>query len=243
MVLSPFSKKFWTEFYGDVFGSRAKQTWKRAGAEIMKTVTFDIDHWKHEFNGDLDAAYADLDNYSIEEFGIDLALLAATIVAPAALGAAGSLAAKTTAGAALSRVAGKAAAAAGRTAAAGSEMLMTRINNAKTLLALFSSGRLTGAAARPYTRIAVDIFEEAAEKGSILVGDEQIAVADRNYMQRVLNTYKSGLEAGTEEEALDLATSSLGRMQENIAAEARAAESKAAAERVQKQELHVLGRG
>ncbi len=246
MVLSPFSKKFWTEFYGDVFGVRAKQTWKRAGAEIMKTATFNFDHWGHEFNGDLDAAYADLDNYTTAEFGLDLALLAITLAAPGALGKAGGFAAgvgarvairagetaivkaaaKKASQSALKRVVGKAATQAGKTAAQAGEVLAKRVNNAKTILEMFSKGKLTGAAARPYTRVALDVFEEVGEKGSITIADEEVPVASREYIDGVLETYRSGLAAGTEDEALDLATNAFGRMQDNLIADAAAAEER-----------------
>jgi hypothetical protein len=231
MVLSPFSKKFWTEFYGDVFGSRAKQTWKRAGAEIMKTATFDFDHWGHEFNGDLDAALNDLDNYSADEFGLDLALLALTFAVPYAGAAVAETAvaksaAKKVSESAVSRIMGKAATQAGKTAAQAGEVLAKRVNNAKTILEMFSKGKLTGAAARPYTRVALDVFEEVGEKGSIMIADEEVPIASREYIDGVLETYRSGLAAGTEDEALDLATNAFGRMQDNLIADAAAAEER-----------------
>jgi hypothetical protein len=69
-----------------------KKIGKRAGAELMSIVTIDTDHLSKEFKGDVDGALADLDNYTLEDFGIDLAIVAASFIGGAAVAKAGGIA-------------------------------------------------------------------------------------------------------------------------------------------------------
>jgi hypothetical protein len=202
---------------------------------MMKIATIDYKHWGKEFNGDLDGALKDLDEYSATDFAIDFAILVATWGAFKAAGVAGGIAGKTAAGMATKALVRKGMASAGKAAgigaAASTKAFQASINRAKTLMQLVGSKKLAGKEARAYTKSVLNVFKDVNEKGYIKIGTEEIPldVEMKGYIQAVDGTYRSGLASG-EESALDLATSSLSRMQKTLEQKVAAQEAAVAAE-------------
>jgi hypothetical protein len=94
--LLPWNKDFW-DATGSILGD--PKIWKRAGVELWKSsFGLDIGHIAKEFQGDIDGAEADLDNYDAKQFGIDIAIMLATWGAFKAGGAVAKFASQTVAG-------------------------------------------------------------------------------------------------------------------------------------------------
>ncbi len=94
--LLPWNKDFW-DATGSILGD--PKIWKRAGVELWKSsFGLDIGHIAKEFEGDIDGAEADLDNYDAKQFGIDIAIMLATWGAFKAGGAVAKFASQTVAG-------------------------------------------------------------------------------------------------------------------------------------------------
>ena len=242
-VLSPFSSEFW-DAAGEEIGS--EKNWKRAGAELMSVVTIDTDHLSKEFRGDVDGALADLDNYTLEDFGIDLAIVAASFIGGAAVAKAGGIATraamKTAGGQAFARGISKVGAKAAQKA-----------TNARAVLALLGSGELKGAEGKAFSDKLYKFFKTSNADGYVMVGGEKVELAPevRTYATRATKSYEAGLEV-SEEEAQRLMGASVKRMQMDMkpiasgeveAALARSAEKQVAETAVkasQKTELEAL---
>jgi hypothetical protein len=242
-VLSPFSSEFW-DAAGEEIGS--EKNWKRAGAELMSVVTIDTDHLSKEFKGDVDGALADLDNYTLEDFGIDLAIVAASFIGGAAVAKAGGIATraamKTAGGQAFARGISNV----GAKAAQGA-------TNARAVLALLGSGELKGAEGKAFSDKLYKFFKSSNADGYVMVGGEKVELAPevRTYATRATKSYEAGLEV-SEEEAQRLMGASVKRMQMDMrpianteveAALARSAEKQVAESAVkasQKTELEAL---
>jgi hypothetical protein len=203
-VLSPFSSEFW-DAAGEEIGSA--KTWKRAGAEMMAVVTIDTDHLSKEFKGDVDGALADLDNYSVEDFGIDLAIVAASFVGGAVVAKAGGVATR----AAMQTAGGKAFARGianvGAKAAQGA-------TNARAVLAMMAGGEIKGVESKAFSKKLYDFFKGANKDGYVMVGGEEVSLAPeiKTYGERMTRSYEAGLEV-SEEEAQRLMGASVKRMQ------------------------------
>ncbi len=242
-VLSPFSSEFWSEF-GNEVGD--KKTWRRAGAELMSVVTIDTDHLSKEFKGDVDGALADLDNYTLEDFGIDLAIVAASFIGGAAVAKAGGIATR----AAMKTAGGKAFA---RGIAKVGAKAAQKATNARAVLALLGSGELKGAEGKAFSNKLYSFFKKSNADGYVMVGGEKVQLAPevRTYATRATKSYEAGLEL-SEEEAQRLMGASVKRMQMDMkpiasgeveAALARSAEKQVAESAVkasQKTELEAL---
>jgi hypothetical protein len=206
-VLSPFSSEFY-EAAADEIGS--EKNWRRAGAELMSVVTIDTDHLSKEFSGDVDGALADLDNYTAEDFGIDLAIVAASFIGGAAVAKAGGIAAK----AAMKTAGGKAFA---RGITKIGAKAAQKATNARAVLALLAGGELKGAEGKAFSQTVYDFFKSANKDGYVLVGGEKVELAPevRTYGSRITASYESGLEV-SEEEADRLLGASVKRMQADM---------------------------
>ena len=216
-INNPFSKKFWDAASEEL--NYKSPNWKRGGAEFMKLVTFDVNHWKHEFNGDLDAAYADLDNYTAAEFGWDMLFLVGSFVGGAAIAKGVGFAAKTAGGKAFSSAISKAARASGKTVAQGNKAFMASVGRAKTMLKLFSSKKLVGAEAREYTKEVLSMFRSISKDGYVPIGGEKLPLDPEleGLLEAMEGSFVSGSEIG-EAEGLDLATATLSRLETDIEA-------------------------
>lgn len=242
-VLSPFSSEFW-DAAGEEIGS--EKNWKRAGAELMSVVTIDTDHLSKEFNNDVDGALADLDNYTLKDFGIDLAIVAASFIGGAAVAKAGGIATR----AAMKTAGGKAFA---RGISKVGAKAAQKATNARAVLALLGSGELKGAEGKAFSDKLYKFFKTSNADGYVMVGGEKVELAPevRTYATRATKSYEAGLEV-SEEEAQRLMGASVKRMQMDMrpiasgeveAALARSAEKQVAETAVkasQKTELEAL---
>jgi hypothetical protein len=242
-VLSPFSSEFW-DAAGEEIGS--EKNWKRAGAEMMSIVTIDTDHLSKEFNNDVDGALADLDNYTLEDFGIDLAIVAASFIGGAAVAKAGGIATR----AAMKTAGGKAFA---RGISNVGAKAAQKATNARAVLALLGSGELKGVEGKSFSDTLYKFFKTSNADGYVMVGGEKVELAPevRTYATRATKSYEAGLEV-SEEEAQRLMGASVKRMQMDMrpianadveAALARSAEKQVAETAVkasQKTELEAL---
>jgi hypothetical protein len=225
-VLSPFSSEFW-DAAGEEIGS--EKNWKRAGAEMMSIVTIDTDHLSKEFKGDVDGALADLDNYTLEDFGIDLAIVAASFIGGAAVAKAGGIATraamKTAGGQAFARGISKVGAKAAQKA-----------TNARAVLALLGSGELKGAEGKAFSDKLYKFFKTSNADGYVMVGGEKVELAPevRTYATRATKSYEAGLEV-SQEEADRLLGASVKRMQMDMQPIANADIEKALARSAEKQ--------
>ena len=203
-VLSPFSSEFW-DAAGEELGDA--KNYKRAGAEMMAIVTIDTDHLSKEFKGDVDGALADLDNYSVEDFGIDLAIVAASFVGGAVVAKAGGVATR----AAMKTAGGKAFARGianvGAKAAQGA-------TNARAVMAMMAGGEIKGVESKAFSKKLYDFFKGANKDGYVMVGGEKVELAPeiKTYGTRMTKSYEAGLEV-SEEEAQRLMGASVKRMQ------------------------------
>ena len=200
-VLSPFEKKFWTSFWHDISSS---DTWKRAGVEMWKMVIMDVGHWKHEFNGDLEAAYAELDRYTAKQFGMDAVVFLASLAAGYGAGKALGAAARTASGKAFSQFINAAANRARVSFFTAAKGLRASITRFRTGLKLIGTGKLAGTRARNYTAEIVQQMRGMRVNGELSNVDPQLLKS----VDDVIGAY--GL--GTPEE-LDAATLQLRRMQ------------------------------
>ncbi len=225
-VLSPFSSEFWSEA-GSEFGD--KNTWKRAGAELMSVVTIDTDHLSKEFNGDVDGALADLDNYTLEDFGVDLAIVAASFIGGAAVAKAGGIATR----AAMKTAGGKAFA---RGIANVGAKAAQKATNARAVLGLLAGGELKGAEGKAFSNKLYQFFKSSNADGYVMVGGEKVELAPevRTYATRATKSYEAGLEV-SEEEAQRLMGASVKRMQMDMRPIANADIEKALARSAEKQ--------
>ncbi len=104
--LLPWNRDFW-DATGEILGD--PKIWKRAGVELWKSsFALDIGHIAKEFQGDIDGAEADLDNYDAKQFGIDFAIMVATWGVMKAGGATAKFASQTATGQKALRQAGRA---------------------------------------------------------------------------------------------------------------------------------------
>ena len=225
-VLSPFSSEFW-DAAGEEIGS--EKNWKRAGAELMSVVTIDTDHLSKEFNNDVDGALADLDNYTLEDFGIDLAIVAASFIGGAAVAKAGGIATR----AAMKTAGGKAFA---RGIAKVGAKAAQKATNARAVLALLGSGELKGAEGKAFSDKLYKFFKTSNADGYVTVGGEKVELAPevRTYATRATKSYEAGLEV-SEEEAQRLMGASVKRMQMDMRPIANADIEKALARSAEKQ--------
>ena len=225
-VLSPFSSEFW-DAAGEEIGS--KKNWKRAGAELMSVVTIDTDHLSKEFRGDVDGALADLDNYTLEDFGIDLAIVAASFIGGAAVAKAGGVAAR----AAMKTAGGKAFA---RGISKVGAKAAQKATNARAVLGLLASGELKGAEGKAFSNKLYSFFKGANKDGYVMVGGEKVELAPevRTYATRATKSYEAGLEV-SEEEAQRLMGASVKRMQMDMKPIANVDIEKALARSAEKQ--------
>jgi len=242
-VLSPFSSEFW-DAAGEEIGS--EKNWRRAGAELMSVVTIDTDHLSKEFNGDVDGALADLDNYTLEDFGIDLAIVAASFIGGALVSKAGGVAAR----AAMKTAGGKAFA---RGISNIGAKAAQKATNARAVLGLLAGGELKGAEGKAFSNKLYSFFKKSNADGYVMVGGQKVELAPevRTYATRATKSYEAGLEV-SEEEAQRLMGASVKRMQMDMkpianteveAALARSAEKQVAESAVkasQKTELEAL---
>ena len=225
-VLSPFSSEFW-DAAGEEIGS--EKNWKRAGAELMSVVTIDTDHLSKEFNNDVDGALADLDNYTLEDFGIDLAIVAASFIGGAAVAKAGGIATR----AAMKTAGGKAFA---RGISKVGAKAAQKATNARAVLALLGSGELKGAEGKAFSDKLYKFFKTSNADGYVTVGGEKVELAPevRTYATRATKSYEAGLEV-SEEEAQRLMGASVKRMQMDMRPIANADIEKALARSAEKQ--------
>jgi len=225
-VLSPFESAFW-ESAGEEIGS--EKNWKRAGAELMSVVTIDTDHLSKEFNNDVDGALADLDNYTLEDFGIDLAIVAASFIGGAAVAKAGGIATR----AAMKTAGGKAFA---RGIANVGAKAAQKATNARAVLGLLAGGELKGAEGKAFSNKLYQFFKSSNADGYVMVGGEKVELAPevRTYATRATKSYEAGLEV-SEEEAQRLMGASVKRMQMDMRPIANADIEKALARSAEKQ--------
>ena len=143
----------------------------------------------------------------MEDFGIDLAILAASFVGGAVIAkgasVAGKVAVKSTAGQAFARGAEKIG-----------EKVTEKALKAKTVMALMAGGELKDVESKAFSQKLYSFFKGANKDGYVMVGGEKVELAPeiKTYGTRMTRSYEAGLEV-SEEEAQRLMGASVKRMQ------------------------------